>query len=102
MKRSYFCPEDFTLTDDLLAWATNEFNISEKEAQRQLTLMLDHEFRRPYSSWTRVYRNWIRKAEEIGQLRRERKPRLVEEISDEQRQRDILAFHEDMKRFKVI
>jgi hypothetical protein len=94
-KRSYFVPESWYPSDSLIQWAMDEFKVHSGEAFRQARLMHDHEFRRPYSCWDRVFRNWMRKAEELGTLRRERKLRQPEELSEDQRQADILKFKND-------
>ena len=97
-----FVPDNFTPREVDIKWAMKEYNIDSKEVTRQFELMRDHEFRRSYSDFNRVFRNWIRKADEIQTLRREHKPRVVEELTDEQRQQDIEKFNEEMKRFKVV
>jgi len=76
-----------------------EFNIDAKEARRQADLMVDHEFLRSYTDWQRVYRNWMRKADEIQTLRRERKPREPEVITDDMRAEDQRKFDEQIERF---
>lgn len=95
MNRSYTAPDDFEVTLDRLEWAMTEFNISKAEVMRQTEIWHDYEFRRAYFDWGRVWKRWFRKCDELNQFRRERKPRLVEEVSDEQRQADILAFERD-------
>jgi hypothetical protein len=83
------------------------FNIDEAEVFRQIQgddidrNMRDYEFSRRYSDWNRVFRNWMRKANSMGSLRRERKLRLVEESTPEERERDIEKWREDMERLGV-
>ena len=43
-----------------------EKGLDKKQIAQELEKMRDHEFRRPYSDWDRVFRNWIRKAIELG------------------------------------
>ena len=95
--RTYFVPDAFEPDDKLIEWAKKTFSITEGEIERQLELCKDHEFRRPYSCWTRVFRNWLRKCEELGTFKRERKLRQPEELSKEDRQADLLKWREDMK-----
>ena len=99
--RSYFVPESFEPDDKLIEWAKKTFNIAEAEIERQLELCKDHEFRRPYSCWTRVFRNWLRKCEELGTFRRERKLRQPEELSEDERQQDLLRYKEQMEKYGV-
>jgi len=96
-----FVPSGFSPRDVDIEWAMQEFNINKDEVERQFILMSDHEFRRSYTDWNRVFRNWMRKAEEIGSLKREFKHRKVEPLSDDQRDADIIAFDRDMKRLGV-
>jgi hypothetical protein len=101
MSRGYFVPDSFTVTDGLRAWAKAKYHIDDAEIDRQFELMQDHEFRRQYSDWSRVFRNWIRKADELGTLKRKRTQRRPEELSAEQKQRDLLKWEVDMKRLGV-
>jgi hypothetical protein len=64
-------------------------------------LMRDHEFRRPYSDWNRVFRNWMRKAEDIQSLKRERTMPRQLELSPDQRAEDQRKFEEQMKKWGV-
>ena len=83
-----FVPNNFKPRQKDIDWAMSEFNISRKEVDRQLELMIDHEFRRSYTDWNRVYRNWFRSAERFEQLRRERKAYKAEEYTEEDRKAD--------------
>ncbi len=96
---SKFAPNDFRPSIPNLNWAMKEFNITADEARRQGELMVDHEFLRSYTDWQRVWRNWMRKAEEIQSLRRERKTYQPEVITDEMRSEDLKKFDEQIKRF---
>jgi hypothetical protein len=100
-RRSYFVPEKYQPSEVVRNWAMDEFNIDEKEVGRQLMLMRDHEFRRPYSDWDRVFRNWIRKADEIQSLKRERKPRQPDILSETDRKAEHEKWLADMKRLGV-
>ena len=84
----HFVPESFTPKSSDIDWAIKEFDISRKEVLRQLDLMRDHEFRRSYTDFNRVFRNWLRTADKHGLFERDRKPRRPEEVTDEQRGRD--------------
>jgi len=95
MKRTYFAPDDFDVTPDRLKWAMQTFSITEKEVKRQTEEWHDHEYKRAYSDWNRAWKRWFRQADKFGTLHRDRKLRVVEEVSDEQRQADILSFEND-------
>jgi hypothetical protein len=83
-----FVPDSFTPKSSDIDWAIEEFDISRKEVLRQLDLMRDHEFRRSYTDFNRVFRNWMRKADEIGKFEREHQPRRPEVVTDEKRKED--------------
>ena len=102
-RRSYFCPDKYQPDDSLIEWATSEFTVTRKEVARQLMLMRDHEFRRPYSDWSRVFRNWLRKADDIQTFKRERKPftTAAPEQTSEDRAEEQRKFEEQMKKWKV-
>ena len=103
MKRSYFCPESFLPAPNDVKWAIDTFKIDKDEVMRQVELMKDHEFRRAYSSWPRVFRNWMRKAEEINTLKRPRTYFSTQvELTDEQREEDRKKWEEDMRRLRVV
>ena len=96
---SKFPPNDFRPSIPNLNWAMKEFNITADEARRQSGLMVDHEFLRHYTDWQRVFKNWIRKADEIQTLRREHKPRQPEVITNEMKAEDQRLFDEQIERF---
>ena len=96
---SKFAPNDFRPSIPNLNWAMKEFNITADEARRQGELMVDHEFLRSYTDWQRVWRNWMRKAEEIQSLRRERKAWKPEVITDEMNREAQRSFDAQVERF---
>lgn len=65
-----FVPFDFELTPELKKWAKNE-GISDRDVRFQTEIFLDHEFKRSYTKWDRVWKNWMRKAIQIGQIQLE-------------------------------
>ena len=95
-----FVPESFKLRDQDVEWAIKEFRIEKKEVLRQLELMRDHEFRRSYTDWNRVFRNWMRKAEVIESLQRGR--RKPDEYTEEQRQVDARKAWAELNRLKAV
>ena len=100
--RSHFVPDNFIVTDELRSWAKATFRIDDKEVDRQTEEWRDFEYKRAYTDWTRCWRRWFRQAEKYDTLKREHKPRVVEVLSEDQRQKDILKWNEDMKRLRVV
>ena len=92
-------PDDFRPSIPNINWAMAEFNITADEARRQAELMIDHEFLRHYTCWQRVYRNWMRKAEDIQTLRRERKHRKPEVVTKLMNDEDQRKFDAQIEKF---
>jgi len=97
---SRFVPDNFSPRQVDIDWAIQEYNITAEEVRRQFGLMYDHEFKRSYSDFNRVFRNWIRKADEIGSLKRERQYRTVEPLLPEQREYDKLKAITQMDKYR--
>ena len=88
-----FVPEKWQPRPKDINWAIENFRINYGEVKRQIELMRDHEFRRSYTDFNRVFRNWIRKADEINTLNKEHIYQQPLEMSKEERQReDVLAW----------
>ena len=81
-----FFPQNFKPTDVNIKWAMDKFNISREEADNQLDEMIDHEFKRSYADWQRVYRNWFRTAEKHNLLKRDYVYRTPDVQSPEQKE----------------
>jgi hypothetical protein len=101
-----FVPESWEPGPELYEWAAENFNIDDREVNRQLELMRDHEFRRSYTDWNRVFRNWIRKGDEIQSLRRPR-PQYTStagpsELTPEQRAAEEARFKENLERLNKL
>ena len=64
----WFVPNDFKPTFDNIEWAMKKFSITRNECEAQAERMIDHEFVKEYSDWQRVFRNWLRKADDFGIL----------------------------------
>ncbi len=62
-RRSRFCPDDFELDDELIAFAFAE-GLNRDRVEREMAKMKDHEYDRPKSDWRKAFKNWIRKAAE--------------------------------------
>ena len=82
-----FCPDTFKPKESDIQWAIDEFQIDRKEVMRQLGILRDREFRRDYSDWNRVFRNWFRQAEKFEDFRRT-SHRQPEVYTEEQRKID--------------
>ena len=65
MSKSCFTPDNWSPSARSREWALSE-GFTEQQIKSEMEKMKDHEFRRPYSDWDRVFRNWLRKAVEIG------------------------------------
>lgn len=61
-KGSRFMPSNFTITDDLRAWAAE--HCPGLDVDYETDKIRDHEFRFPRRDWDRVWRNWMRTAYE--------------------------------------
>ena len=88
-------PKGFIVTDELKEWAKKKFQVDDEEVERQEEEWRDHEYKRSYSHWDKVWRNWWRRANEFDTIKRPMQRRTVEKLTDEQRQADILAFERD-------
>ena len=95
-----FVPDNFTPKSSDIEWAIKEFNIDSKEVTRQFELMKDHEFRRSYTDFNRVFRNWFRTAERIDTLKRERQYRGPRELTPEERAIDADKAEENLNRLQ--
>ena len=101
MTGSRFAPADFEVTPERLEWAMRTLGIDEAEVMRQTELWQEHEYKRAYTDFGRCWKRWLRNAEKYGTLRRERKLRLVQEITPDQRQADLVKWAADMQRLGV-
>ena len=102
MKRSYFVPDSWNPREKDIEWCVKEFKVSTDEALRQVTLMRDYEFKRGYSDWNRVLRNWYRKAEQLGTFERERVMRKPAEYTEEERKADAAKAWAEMNRLRGV
>jgi hypothetical protein len=95
-----FVPDDWVLTDKLRDYARGkgltEATIDDQEEAFRLC-----QFPRPILDFDRAWQRWIRNAIEWGKVvpvvQKEYTTR--QEITDEQKSADILAFERDMKRY---
>ena len=71
-RSSKFCPRDFQVTADLMAWAATEAPGADVKAETEK--FRDHEFKTPRSDWPRAWRNWMRRASESGVTNGNSKP----------------------------
>lgn len=98
-----FVPDDWVLTDKLRQYARDkrltDATIDDQEEAFRLC-----QFNRDIKCFDRAWMRWIRSAIEWGKVQpiQEPKYRTTEVISDEQRQKDIEKFNEQMKTFKVV
>lgn len=97
MKR--FVPDDWILTDKLSDYARKK-GLSDNQIEDQEEAFRLCQFPRDILCWDRAWQRWIRNAIEWGKVvptvvREYRQP---EELSEGQRQADILKFEEHMKK----
>ena len=96
-----FVPEKWSVREQDITWAMQEFNIAREEVGRQVTIMRDHEFKRSYTDWNRVFRNWMRKAEDINTLHRDRYSQ-PDQITAEEREQDNIKAWAELNRLKAM
>ena len=101
---SKFAPDNFKPSEKNILWAIETFNVSRDEVQNQVDQLLDHEFKRSYTEWQRVFRNWMRTANKHGLLLKERVYYKEEVISDEQKKLEAEKANKvlDMLQFKQV
>ena len=103
---SRFVPSDWKLTPKLRQW-TLDFRTTEGQRIDPHTIdRLEEEFRdvefpKPRSCFDRCWRRFIRNQVEWGKAKLISPMRKPEELTEDQRQADILAFDRDMKRYGV-
>lgn len=99
--RRRFVPDDWELTSKLRDYARKK-GLTDKQIDDQEEAFRLCQFPREILCWDRAWQRWVRNAIEWGKVvpTRQKEYRGVEELSDEQRQADILAFERDVKRFK--
>jgi hypothetical protein len=95
---SRIMPASFTFSDKHRAQVKAEYKIEDKEVDRQLRKIGEHEFARPYSHWHLVCLRWFRKANDLNDLQRARRYRntqhgapSIEERADDQRKFDEMV-----------
>lgn len=57
------CPDEFTVTDEMRAWAQAE--APHVDLERETAKFRDHTFRDARTDWLGTWRNWIRRAAEL-------------------------------------
>ena len=95
---SKFAPDNFKPSEKNILWAMDKYKISRDEVQNQVEQLLDHEFKRSYTEWQRVFRNWIRTADKHGLLTKEHVYKTVETVSPEQKAEDDRKANENLAR----
>ena len=97
-----FVPDDWELSVKLRQFARNK-GLSDSQIDEQEERFRDCQFPRDIKCWDRCWRRWVRNAIDWGKVvpSVEPKHRKPEQLSDEQRQADILAFERDMRRLGV-
>ena len=95
-----FVPDDWELTPKLRQYAKDkkltDATIDDQEEAFRLC-----QFPRDILDWDRAWQRWIRNAIEWGKVQPIQEPKYnrPQELLPEERERDIIQFHEQMKRF---
>ncbi len=91
---------DFEITDALRRWAYH--NVPEVDIDKETGRFIDHWLStgQKKKSWEATWRNWMRRAPQMGGYMKSAGPRKPEEISDEQRRIDAAKSVADMERYR--
>ena len=103
MTRFYFIPEDYQPAQKTLDLAKS-LGLTEKQVIDQLEKAKDHQYKRPMIDPDRCFRNWLRNSIKFGDVVPVVQPeyRKPEELSDDQRKKDLAKWEADMRRLKVV
>ena len=95
-----FVPEDFVLTDKLKDFA-REKGYTEKHLKDQEEKWRDAQYKTVIKCWDRAWRRWVRNSIEWGHVVPATNPeyRGIQELTEEQKTADVLAFERDKKRY---
>jgi hypothetical protein len=96
-----FVPDSWELTDKLRDYARKK-NLTDETIDDQEEAFRLCQFNRNITDWDRAFMRWIRSAIEWGKVQPTQQPtyRKPYEITEEDRQRDLRAFEEQIARFK--
>ena len=97
---SRFVPDNWELTEKLRQFARDK-GLTEKQIDDEEEKFRDHQYKRSMYRWDACWRNWVRNAIKFGDVVPVAAPtyRRPEEVTDAQRQKDIIDFKEQMKRY---
>ena len=108
MKRSYFVPDDWELTDKLRQYARDK-KLTEDTIDAQEERFRVTQFTRPILNWDKCWMRWILNAIEWGKVQpmQEPKHRQVEELTTEERLIDNIKHDAEVaalrqRRLKVV
>ena len=103
MSRWYFVPDDWEMSDSLRQWSRDK-GLTDKQIDDELEAFRDHQYKRPMMRPDACWRNWVRNAIKWGTVvpTVQREYRRPEELSDDQRQQDLLKWEQDMKKLRVV
>ena len=101
MSRWYFVPDDWVMSDELLAW-TKAKGLTDQTIENELESFRDHQYKRLMIDPNRCWRNWVRNGIRWGNITPVIAPsyRTIEEELPAERDAAILAFNRDMKRYR--
>ena len=103
MTRFYFIPEEYQPAQKTLDLAKS-IGLTEKQVIDQLEKAKDHQYKRPMIDPDRCFRNWLRNSIKFGDVVPVVQPeyRKPEELTDDQRKKDLAKWEADMRRLKVV
>ena len=93
---------DFKISDKLRLWANEkspQIDI-DAETERFVDYWLAHG--KKMASWDATWRNWMRRAPEMGGAMKPRGHRKPEIVTEEQLAEDRRKWADDMRRFRVV
>ena len=104
--RTCFVPESWELTDALREWTTeyrtiDGLQIDPTTIDRLVDEFRDVEFPKPRKCFDRCWRRFIRNQIEWGKAKMIAPRRKPQEITEDERQQDILKFREQMQQYGV-
>lgn len=91
-----FIPKDWFPDEKLIAW-TKAKGLSDTQIEQMVEDIKDHQYKRPMMREDACWRNWVKRAIKWEHVTPtvQREYRRPQELSDAQRQADILAFEND-------
>ena len=99
----YFVPDDWEPSEALLDW-TRKKGVTDKTIEEELEKFRDHQYKRAMKRPDACWRNWVRNGIKWGDITPvvRSEYRRPEELSEDQRKKDIEKWKLEMQRLKVV